>query len=147
MKERAVVDMKLELVPVPVSDVDRAKAFYVDQIGFNVDLDHQITDELRVVQLTPPGSACSIMLGTGVVQSAPGSIENLHLVVADIHAARSVLVERDVEVSAVETFGGAEGQEVSDAQHAEFLDERPAVSYAYFKDPDGNSWALQQLPY
>jgi catechol 2,3-dioxygenase-like lactoylglutathione lyase family enzyme len=141
------VDMKLELVPVPVSDVDRAKAFYVDQVGFNVDLDHQVTDELRIVQLTPPGSACSILLGTGVVKTPPGSVENLHLVVSDIDAARSQLVERGVEVSEVETYGGEEGRAVDDPEQAEFLRDKPPVSYAYFKDPDGNSWALQQLPY
>jgi catechol 2,3-dioxygenase-like lactoylglutathione lyase family enzyme len=141
------MEMRLELVPVPVSDVDRAKAFYVDKVGFNVDLDHQVTDELRIVQLTPPGSACSIMLGTGVVTTPPGSVENLHLVVADINAARSRLVERGVDVSGVETFGGDAGRAVDDAEHAEFLRDKPPVSYAYFKDPDGNSWALQQLPY
>jgi catechol 2,3-dioxygenase-like lactoylglutathione lyase family enzyme len=146
-KGNSAVDMKLELVPVPVTDVDRAKAFYAEMIGFNVDLDHQITDELRVVQLTPPGSACSITLGSGIVSSTPGSLENLHLVVSDIKAARAQLVERGVEVSEIETFGGEEGQEVDDEEQAEFLSERPAVSYAYFKDPDGNSWALQQLPY
>jgi catechol 2,3-dioxygenase-like lactoylglutathione lyase family enzyme len=141
------MEMRLELVPVPVSDVDRAKAFYVDKVGFNLDLDHQVTDELRIVQLTPPGSACSIMLGTGVVKTPPGSVENLHLVVADINAARSQLVERGVDVSEVETFGGDAGRAVDDPEHAEFLQDKPPVSYAYFKDPDGNSWALQQLPY
>jgi catechol 2,3-dioxygenase-like lactoylglutathione lyase family enzyme len=141
------VEMKLELVPVPVADVDRAKAFYVEQVGFNVDLDHQVTDELRLVQLTPPGSACSILLSTGVVKMAPGSLESLHLVVADINAARSRLVERGVEISEVETYGGDTGQDVDDPDHAEFLSDKPPVSYAYFKDPDGNSWALQQLPY
>jgi catechol 2,3-dioxygenase-like lactoylglutathione lyase family enzyme len=141
------MEMRLELVPVPVSDVDRAKAFYVDKVGFNVDLDHQVTDELRIVQLTPPGSACSIVLGTGVVTTPPGSVQNLHLVVADIHAARSGLVERGVDVSEVETFGGDAGRAVDDPEHAEFLRDKPPVSYAYFKDPDGNSWALQQLPY
>jgi catechol 2,3-dioxygenase-like lactoylglutathione lyase family enzyme len=142
-----VVEMKLELVPVPVSDVDRAKAFYVDRVGFNVDLDHQVTDELRIVQLTPPGSACSILVGTGVVTTPPGSVENLHLVVADINAARSRLVERGVDVSEVETYGGDAGRAVDNPEQAEFLRDKPPVSYAYFKDPDGNSWALQQLPY
>jgi catechol 2,3-dioxygenase-like lactoylglutathione lyase family enzyme len=142
-----LVDMKLELVPVPVSDVDRAKAFYAEKVGFTVDLDHQVTDKVRIVQLTPPGSACSILLGSGVVRTPPGSIENLHLVVSDIHAARSQLIERGVEVSEVETFGGGEGQKVDDPEQAEFLSDKPPVSYAYFKDPDGNSWALQQLPY
>jgi catechol 2,3-dioxygenase-like lactoylglutathione lyase family enzyme len=141
------VEMRLELVPVPVSDVDRAKAFYVEQVGFNVDLDHQVTDQLRLVQLTPPGSACSILLSTGVVKMAPGSLESLHLVVPDIHAARARLVERGVEVSEVETYGGDAGRAVDDPAQAEFLEDKPPVSYAYFKDPDGNGWALQQLPY
>jgi catechol 2,3-dioxygenase-like lactoylglutathione lyase family enzyme len=125
------MEMKLELVPVPVTDVDRAKAFYTDQVGFNADLDERFGDELRVVQLTPPGSACSICIGVGVVNTAPGSIENLHLVVGDIHAARAELLGRGVEISEVQDMT-APG--------------KPTVSYAYFKDPDGNSWALQQLP-
>lgn len=141
------MDMRLELVPVPVSDVDRARAFYEEKLGFVVDLDHQVTDALRIVQLTPPGSACSIMVGSGVVSTPPGSIENLHLVVSDIHAVRAELAARGVEISAVETFGGGEGKAVDDPEHAEFLEDKPPVSYAYFKDPDGNSWALQQLPY
>ena len=126
------MEMKLELVPVPVTDVDRAKAFYVDQVGFNADHDHKISDELRFVQLTPPGSACSICIGVGVVDTPPGSIQGLHLVVPNIRAARDELLARGVEVSEVQDMG-APG--------------KPTVSYAYFKDPDGNSWALQQLPY
>jgi len=127
------MDWKLELVPIPVSDVDRAKAFYAEKVGFNVDLDvnadndHRISDEMRVVQLTPPGSACSIAFGTGIVDTPPGSIQALHLVVSDINAARAELVERGVEVGEVQDLGG--------------------VLYASFSDPDGNSWALQQLPY
>ena len=125
------MEMKLELVPIPVTDVDRAKAFYTDQVGFNADLDERFGDELRVVQLTPPGSACSICIGVGIVNTPPGSIENLHLVVPDIHAARAELLGRGVEISEVQDMT-APG--------------KPTVSYAYFKDPDGNSWALQQLP-
>jgi catechol 2,3-dioxygenase-like lactoylglutathione lyase family enzyme len=127
------MDMRLELVPMPVTDVDRAKAFYADKLGFDVDLDERFDNGLRVVQLTPPGSACSIMIGTGVLDTPPGSVQALHLVVSDIHAARAELVERGVEISEIEelTAGGT----------------KPAVSYAYFKDPDGNGWALQQLPY
>jgi catechol 2,3-dioxygenase-like lactoylglutathione lyase family enzyme len=124
--------MRLELVPIPVSDVDRAKAFYTEQVGFNADLDERFGDTLRVVQLTPPGSACSIAIGVGVVDTPPGSVKGLHLVVDDIHAARAELLSRGVEVSEVEAMS-APG--------------KPTVSYAYFKDPDGNSWALQQLPY
>ena len=124
--------MRLELVPIPVSDVDRAKAFYTEQVGFNADLDERFGDSFRVVQLTPPGSACSICIGVGIVDTPPGSVKSLHLVVDDIHAARAELLERGVEISEVEDMS-APG--------------KPTVSYAYFKDPDGNSWALQQLPY
>jgi len=122
----------LEVVVVPVSDVDRAKAFYTDQVGFHVDLDERFGEQLRVVQLTPPGSACSICIGVGIVQTPPGSVQGLHLVVDDIHAARAELLERGVEISEVQDMS-APG--------------KPPVSYAYFKDPDGNSWALQKLPY
>ena len=127
------MDWKLELVPIPVSDVDRAKAFYAEKVGFNVDLDvsaetdQRVTDERRVVQLTPLGSACSIAFGIGVVDTPPGSVQALHLVVSDIEAARAVLVERGVEVGEVQDLGG--------------------VLYAPFSDPDGNGWTLQQLPY
>jgi catechol 2,3-dioxygenase-like lactoylglutathione lyase family enzyme len=125
-----VMDFKLELVPIPVSDVDRAKAFY-EQAGFNVDLDFSPSEGFRVVQLTPPGSACSIAVGRGIIDTPPGSVQALHLVVSDIHAARAELVERGIEVGEVEDLG-APG--------------KPTVSYARFRDPDGNSSALQQLP-
>ena len=119
------MNMKLELVPVPVSDVDRAKAFYDDQVGFNVDHDHRLGDEVRFVQLTPPGSACSIVIGTGITDAAPGSAQGLLLVVSDIDAARGELSVRGVEISQVQdTAWGAR--------------------HAYFNDPDGNSWQLQQ---
>jgi catechol 2,3-dioxygenase-like lactoylglutathione lyase family enzyme len=123
--------MRLELVPIPVSDVDRAKAFYTEQVGFNADLDERFGDSFRVVQLTPPGSACSICIGVGIVDTPPGSVKSLHLVVDDIRAARAELLERGVEISEVEDMS-APG--------------KPTVSYAYFKDPDGNTWALQKLP-
>jgi catechol 2,3-dioxygenase-like lactoylglutathione lyase family enzyme len=126
------MDMRLELVLLPVTDVDRAKTFYTDKLGFNVDVDHRASDEFRVVQLTPPGSACSIAIGTGIVGTAPGSVQGLHLVVADIHAARKELLERGVEISEVEEL----------TQPG-----KPSVFYSYFEDPDGNGWALQQLPY
>ncbi|MEV5967568.1 glyoxalase superfamily protein [Kribbella sp. NPDC051952] len=119
------MDWKLELVSVPVSDVDRAKAFYTEQVGFVADHDHQVSDELRFVQLTPPGSACSIALGTGMDQAEPGSVRGLQVVVADVDAARSELVGRGVEVSEVQDF--------------------PWGRFAFFNDPDGNSWALQQI--
>jgi predicted enzyme related to lactoylglutathione lyase len=120
------MQMKLELVPVPVTDVDRAKAFYVDQVGFNPDHDHRVSDDLRFVQLTPPGSACSIAIGQGITGAAPGSVEGLQMVVADVRAAREALLARSVDVSDVKEF--------------------PWGSFVWFTDPDGNGWALQQLP-
>ncbi|MGH8827367.1 MAG: glyoxalase superfamily protein [Jiangellaceae bacterium] len=120
------MDWKLELVGVPVSDVDRAKTFYTEKAGFNADHDHTVSDEVRFVQLTPPGSACSIALGTGIVDAAPGSLQSLQLVVDDIHAARAELVGRGVEVSEVQEF--------------------PWGSFVFFQDPDGNRWSVQQLP-
>jgi len=120
------MDWKLELVGVPVSDVDRAKAFYTEQIGFNADHDHTVSDEIRFIQLTPPGSACSIALGKGIIDSPPGSLQSLQMVVADIDAARAELVERGVEVSEVQEF--------------------PWGRFLFFNDPDGNGWAVQQLP-
>ena len=125
------MDMKLELVPMPVTDVDRAKGFYVDQLGFAADVDVRPTDGMRVVQLTPPGSACSIVLGTGLPQisdMAPGSVRGLHLVVADIDRARAELVDRGVQISDVQDVGGG-------------------VKYAWFTDPDGNSLTLQEMPW
>jgi catechol 2,3-dioxygenase-like lactoylglutathione lyase family enzyme len=120
------MDFKLELVGVPVSDVDRAKAFYVDQVGFVADVDQVVSDEIRFVQLTPPGSACSIAIGKGLTKMAPGSLDSLQIVVADATAARAELLARGVQVSEV--------------------DEMPWGSFVFFKDPDGNGWALQQLP-
>jgi catechol 2,3-dioxygenase-like lactoylglutathione lyase family enzyme len=122
------VDWKLELVAVPVSDVDRAKAFYTDQAGFNADHDHQVSDEIRFVQLTPPGSACSIAIGTGLGETAPapGSAQGLQLVVADINAARAELLERGVEVGEVQSF--------------------PWGDFVFFQDPDGNGWSVQAIP-
>jgi len=120
------VDWKLELVQVPVSDVDRAKSFYVEKVGFNADHDHTVGEEIRFVQLTPPGSACSIAIGTGLGQMRPGSVEGLQIVVSDIQAARAELVERGVDVSEVEDF--------------------PWGSFVFFSDPDGNRWAVQQVP-
>lgn len=120
------MEMKLELVAVPVSDVDKAKAFYVDQVGFVADHDHRVDEATRFVQLTPPGSACSIVLGDGITTMAPGSQLGLQMVVADAEAARVELVGRGVEASDV--------------------DVQPWGSFVYFSDPDGNTWALQQLP-
>jgi predicted enzyme related to lactoylglutathione lyase len=120
------MDWKLELVAVPVTDVDRAKAFYVDQVGFKADHDHRVSDEMRFVQLTPPGSACSIAIGTGIMDTEPGSVQGLQLVVADADAARAHLLERGVEAGEVQEF--------------------PWGRFVFFKDPDGNGWAVQQIP-
>jgi catechol 2,3-dioxygenase-like lactoylglutathione lyase family enzyme len=123
------MDMKLELVPIPVSDVDRAKAFYAEQLGFVVDVDVRPADGVRIVQLTPPGSACSIGMGTGipVYEAPPGSVRGLHLVVDDIEKARAELAGRGVDIGAVEDLGG--------------------VKYAAFADPDGNTLTLQEMPW
>jgi catechol 2,3-dioxygenase-like lactoylglutathione lyase family enzyme len=118
-------EMRLELVQVPVADIDRAKAFYVEKVGFHADHDHQVSDELRFVQLTPPGSACSIALTSAAHQMAPGSIEGLQMVVEDAQASHDELAERGVEVSDVQVF--------------------PWGSFVFFKDPDGNGWALQAM--
>jgi catechol 2,3-dioxygenase-like lactoylglutathione lyase family enzyme len=120
------MDWKIELVAIPVTDVDRAKAFYVDQVGFNADHDHQVSDELRFVQLTPPGSACSVVMGTGITEMPPGSQKGVQIVVDDAAAAREQLIGRGVQASEV--------------------DEQPWGSFVYFADPDGNTWALQQIP-
>lgn len=122
----AVMDWKLELVFVPVTDVDRAKAFYVEQVGFHADVDQQVTDTLRFVQLTPPGSACSIAIGTGITEMPPGSQRGLQVVVQDVAAARRQLIDRGVEVTEV--------------------DVQPWGSFVTFSDPDSNTWTLQQLP-
>jgi predicted enzyme related to lactoylglutathione lyase len=120
------VDWKIELVAIPVSDVDRAKTFYTEKAGFNADHDHRVSDEVRFVQLTPPGSACSIAIGTGISQAEPGSVQGMQIVVSDINAARAELVERGVEVSEVQEFDWG--------------------SFVFFSDPDGNGWAVQQIP-
>jgi catechol 2,3-dioxygenase-like lactoylglutathione lyase family enzyme len=124
------MDMKLELVPVPVSDVDRAKAFYVDQLGFNADHDTQPNDTVRVVQLTPPGSACSIVIGTGmgeISEMKPGSVKGLHLVVKDIREMRDTLIGRGVAMGEIIEYHGG-------------------IKFSGFSDPDGNGWTLQEIP-
>ena len=120
------MDWKLELIAVPVSDVDRAKAFYTERVGFHADHDHTVDDETRFVQLTPPGSACSIAFGKGISTSPPGSLQGLQLVVSDVQAARDQLLAGGVEVGEVQEF--------------------PWGSFVFFSDPDGNGWAVQQLP-
>jgi catechol 2,3-dioxygenase-like lactoylglutathione lyase family enzyme len=122
------MDWKLELVAIPVSDVDRAKAFYTEKVGFNADHDHRVSDELRFVQLTPPGSACSIAIGSGLSQSPPppGSVQGVQLVVTDIEAARAELAGRGVQVSEVHDL--------------------PWGRFVFFNDPDGNGWSVQEIP-
>jgi catechol 2,3-dioxygenase-like lactoylglutathione lyase family enzyme len=120
------MDWKIELVAIPVTDVDRAKAFYVDQVGFNADHDYQVSDTLRFVQLTPPGSACSIVMGTGITEMAPGSQKGVQMVIADAAAARKHLIDNGVAASEI--------------------DVQPWGTFVYFSDPDGNTWALQEVP-
>ncbi len=120
------MDWKIELVAIPVSDVDRAKAFYTEKAGFNADHDHTVSDDLRFIQMTPPGSACSITFGKGMVETPPGSVQGIQMVVADIHAARAELVERGVDVSDVQGF--------------------PWGKFVFFSDPDGNGWSVQEIP-
>jgi predicted enzyme related to lactoylglutathione lyase len=120
------VDWKIELIAIPVSDVDRAKEFYTQKAGFNADHDHTVSDEIRFVQLTPPGSACSIAIGKGVIDTEPGSVQGMQMVVDDIHAARAELVGRGLEVGEVQEF--------------------PWGKFVFFSDPDGNGWAVQQIP-
>jgi catechol 2,3-dioxygenase-like lactoylglutathione lyase family enzyme len=120
------MDWKIELVGIPVSDVERAKSFYTEQVGFVLDHDHQVSDDLRFIQLTPPGSACSITIGVGVIDTPPGSVQGVQMVVSDIQAAHDELASRGVEVS--------------DVQHFDWGD------FVFFSDPDGNGWAVQQIP-
>ena len=129
----------LEVVVVPVSDIDRAKSFYADQVGFNVDFDTKVSEQMRVVQLTPPGSGCSIVIGKGIAEMPPGSLQGLQLVVSDIYAAHAHLVERGVEVSEVRVFDG----DLSRLERGgEALDN---VGFVFFSVPDGNGWAVQQI--
>ena len=120
------MDWKIELVAIPVTDVDRAKAFYVDQVGFNADHDHTVSESLRFVQLTPPGSACSIVMGIGITEMPPGSQRGVQMVVSDVAAARESLLSNGVKASDI--------------------DVQPWGSFVTFADPDGNTWALQQMP-
>jgi catechol 2,3-dioxygenase-like lactoylglutathione lyase family enzyme len=131
------MEWKLEVVVVPVSDIDRAKHFYAEQVGFVVDHDTWISDELRVVQLTPPGSACSIAIGIGIVTAEPGSLQGVQLVVADIDAARDQLIARGVDVSPVRRF-----------ENGEWIEGRGGDwnAFVFFSDPDGNGWTVQERP-
>jgi catechol 2,3-dioxygenase-like lactoylglutathione lyase family enzyme len=120
------MDWKIELIAIPVSDVDRAKEFYTEKVGFNADHDHVVSEEIRFVQLTPPGSACSIVLGLGITEAEPGSVQGVQMVVADIEAARAELVGRGMEVSDVQDY--------------------PWGRFVFFQDPDGNGWSVQEIP-
>jgi catechol 2,3-dioxygenase-like lactoylglutathione lyase family enzyme len=131
------MDWKLEVVVVPVSDVDRAKQFYSEQVGFNVDVDQKMGENFRVVQLTPPGSACSVTIGVGLADMPPGSVKGLQLVVADIEAARAELVSRGVEVSPIQHFDDGVQKDGPGGDWNSFI---------FFSDPDGNGWAVQQKP-
>lgn len=135
------MDLKLELVLLPVSDVDRAKAFYVEKVGFALDVDTEPTPGFRIVQMTPPGSACSITVGSALGLAEPGSVKGTHLVVSDIEAVRAELVGRGVEVSEVTHFENGERVPGADPNHAKY------GSYADFADPDGNTWVLQEVGY
>ena len=134
------MDWKIEVVTVPVSDVDRARDFYADKVGFDVDIDHRVSDDIRLVQLTPPGSACSIHLGKGTVDMEPGSLDGVFLVVRDVRAARAHLAERGVEVGEIQVFDAGSYRQ---AREGEDLD---LVGCVFFSDPDGNRWCVQQIP-
>jgi len=130
LPERSTMEFRLEVVLVPVSDVDRAKAFYSAKVGFNLDHDRKVSDEMRIVQLTPPGSACSIVIGTGLPEMEPGCLQGVQLVVADLDAARQELADRGVEVGEIQQLG-PEGSTGS--------------RFVFFNDPDGNGWAVQEI--
>ena len=131
---------KIEVVTIPVSDVDRARDFYAEKVGFAVDIDHRISDDLRLVQLTPPGSACSIHLGKGTVDMEPGSIDGVFLVVRDLIGARDYLVERGVEVGEVQVFDDGSYRPAREGEGLDY------VGCVFFSDPDGNRWCVQQIP-
>lgn len=133
------MDWKLELVLLPVTNVDRAKTFYMEKIGFNLDVDHRAGDEFRVVQLTPPGSACSISFGVGITQAAPGSVQGLHLVVSDIEAAQAELAERGVDAGEIFHFESGQRMPGPDPQRQDY------GSFMSFSDPDGNGWVVQEV--
>lgn len=134
------MDWKLELAEIPVSDMDRAKTFYAEKVGFNVDFDHRFSEAERFVQLTPPGSACSIAFGIGISDQPPGSIQGLVLVVSDVVAARAQLTERGVDVSEVQVFDSGSFRPSRET------DDLDRVGFVFFNDPDGNGWAVQQIP-
>jgi catechol 2,3-dioxygenase-like lactoylglutathione lyase family enzyme len=134
------MEFRLEVVVVPVSDVDRAKAFYTEKLGFNLDVDHRASETMRVVQMTPPGSACSVTIGKGLGSMEPGSMKGLQLVVTDIRAARDLLAGRGVDIGEVQTFDRSGGR-----RPARDDDDLDTAGFAFFDDPDGNAWAVQQM--
>jgi catechol 2,3-dioxygenase-like lactoylglutathione lyase family enzyme len=146
------MDLKLELVLIPVSDVDRAKDFYVDKVGFNMEVDHQPNEDFRVVEMTPKGSACSIAVGKGITDAEPGSVRGTHLVVTDIEAVRAQLVDQGVDVGEVRhtrdsILGWTSHQESGDWVSGADPHHQDYASFADFKDPDGNVWVLQERGY
>jgi len=134
------MDWKLEVATIPVTDVDRAMEFYAGKVGFAVDIDHRVSDEVRLVQLTPPGSACSIHLGTTTTKMKPGSVDSLFLVVTDVRAARNHLTERGVEVGELQVFDDGTYRTATEEENLDY------VGCVFFKDPDGNGWCVQQIP-
>ncbi|MEA2405368.1 MAG: hypothetical protein QOE08_2015 [Thermoleophilaceae bacterium] len=138
MSTTETMEFRLEVIVVPVSDVDRAKAFYTEKLGFNLDVDHRASETMRVVQMTPPGSACSVTIGPSAME--PGSMKGLQLVVSDIRAARALLAERGVEIGEVQLFDRSGGR-----RPARDDDDLDTAGFAFFTDPDGNAWALQQM--
>lgn len=133
------MDWKLELVIIPVTNVDRAKAFYTEQVGFKLDVDHHPSDAFRVVQMTPPGSSCSISIGIGLTQAVPGSVQGLHLVVNDIEAAHAQLAERGVQATEIFHFASGQQQPGPDPERSDYN------SFLSFSDPDGNGWMVQEV--
>ncbi len=134
------MDWKIEVVTIPISDVDRARNFYVEKLGFEVDIDHGISDEVRLVQLTPPGSACSIHLGRGTVDMEPGDLDGVFLVARDVRTARADLLERGVEVSEFQVFDEGAYRPAREGEELDY------VGCVFFSDPDGNCWCVQQIP-
>jgi catechol 2,3-dioxygenase-like lactoylglutathione lyase family enzyme len=134
------MEWRLEVVTVPVSELDRAREFYAEKVGFEVDIDHRISDEIRLVQLTPPGSTCSIHLGRGTVDMEPGSLDGLFLVVSDVRAARDHLTERGVEVGEEQVFDEGAYRLAREGENLDY------VGCVFFGDPDGNRWCVQQIP-
>ena len=134
------MDWKIEVVTIPVSDIERARAFYAEKVGFEVDIDHQVSEDVRLVQLTPPGSACSIHLGIGTVEMEPGSMDGLFLVVRDVRAARDELIGRGVEAGELQVFDDGAYRSAREGESLDY------VGFVSFRDPDGNRWFVQQIP-